>query len=177
MTWAGRSANLVRASGAAIRGSVREMPRTYESARTRHCAICNAYTWPTVGFGISGRGLARLSEFRHLKTISTPIRRHGTGWSAKSAPKADPLVLDLPALKATFDPDSNECSVNLGICQDRADQRGRTWLKAAAKNRRPALGWACATDVFISYASQDAAVANAVVVAIERDGMKCWIAP
>jgi hypothetical protein len=32
-------------------------------------------------------------------------------------------------------------------------------------------------DVFISYASQDAAVANAVVVALERDGMKCWIAP
>jgi TolB-like protein len=34
-----------------------------------------------------------------------------------------------------------------------------------------------APDVFISYASQDAAVANAVVVALERDGMKCWIAP
>jgi adenylate cyclase len=34
-----------------------------------------------------------------------------------------------------------------------------------------------APEVFISYASQDAAVANAVVVALERDGMKCWIAP
>lgn len=32
-------------------------------------------------------------------------------------------------------------------------------------------------DVFISYASQDAAVASAVVAALERQGIKCWIAP
>ena len=32
-------------------------------------------------------------------------------------------------------------------------------------------------DVFISYASQDAAVADAVVGALERAGLKCWIAP
>ena len=32
-------------------------------------------------------------------------------------------------------------------------------------------------DVFISYASQDAAVANAVVAALERHGLSCWIAP
>ncbi len=32
-------------------------------------------------------------------------------------------------------------------------------------------------DVFVSYASQDAAVANAVVEALERQGIKCWIAP
>ena len=32
-------------------------------------------------------------------------------------------------------------------------------------------------DVFISYASQDAAVADAVVSALERQGLKCWIAP
>src|ERR1700688_1080042 len=31
-------------------------------------------------------------------------------------------------------------------------------------------------DVFISYASQDAAVANAVVEALERSGIRCWIA-
>jgi TolB-like protein len=31
--------------------------------------------------------------------------------------------------------------------------------------------------VFISYASQDTAVANAVVAALERHGVKCWIAP
>ena len=31
--------------------------------------------------------------------------------------------------------------------------------------------------VFISYASQDAAIANAVVGALERAGLKCWIAP
>src|SRR6202140_5638514 len=33
------------------------------------------------------------------------------------------------------------------------------------------------SDVFISYASQDAAVADAVVGALERAGLKCWIAP
>jgi TolB-like protein len=32
-------------------------------------------------------------------------------------------------------------------------------------------------DVFVSYASQDAAVANSVVEALERQGIKCWIAP
>jgi hypothetical protein len=32
-------------------------------------------------------------------------------------------------------------------------------------------------DVFVSYASQDAAVANAVVTALERASLSCWIAP
>jgi TolB-like protein len=32
-------------------------------------------------------------------------------------------------------------------------------------------------DVFVSYASQDGAVANAVVEALEKQGIKCWIAP
>jgi TolB-like protein len=32
-------------------------------------------------------------------------------------------------------------------------------------------------DVFISYASQDAGVATAVVAALERNGIACWIAP
>jgi adenylate cyclase len=41
-----------------------------------------------------------------------------------------------------------------------------------------ATGAGCGThDVFISYASQDAAVANAVVAALERHGLTCWIAP
>jgi TolB-like protein/Tfp pilus assembly protein PilF len=31
--------------------------------------------------------------------------------------------------------------------------------------------------VFVSYASQDTAVANAIVTAMERQGLKCWIAP
>jgi hypothetical protein len=31
--------------------------------------------------------------------------------------------------------------------------------------------------VFVSYASQDAAVANAVVANLEQHGIKCWIAP
>jgi TolB-like protein len=32
-------------------------------------------------------------------------------------------------------------------------------------------------DVFISYASQDAETASALVAALERHGLKCWIAP
>jgi TolB-like protein len=32
-------------------------------------------------------------------------------------------------------------------------------------------------DVFVSYASQDAAVANSVVANLEQHGLKCWIAP
>jgi len=34
-----------------------------------------------------------------------------------------------------------------------------------------------ASDVFVSYASKDAATANAVVTALESQGLKCWIAP
>jgi TolB-like protein/tetratricopeptide (TPR) repeat protein len=33
------------------------------------------------------------------------------------------------------------------------------------------------SDVFISYASQDTAIADAVVEALERQGFRCWIAP
>jgi TolB-like protein len=33
------------------------------------------------------------------------------------------------------------------------------------------------SDVFVSYASQDAAVANSIVEALERSGLRCWIAP
>jgi adenylate cyclase len=33
------------------------------------------------------------------------------------------------------------------------------------------------TDIFISYASPDSAVAEAVCVALERGGLSCWIAP
>ena len=32
-------------------------------------------------------------------------------------------------------------------------------------------------DVFVSYASQDAAVANSVVEYLEQQGIRCWIAP
>jgi TIR domain len=36
---------------------------------------------------------------------------------------------------------------------------------------------ACGSDVFVSYASQDAAVANSLVENLEQRGLKCWIAP
>jgi len=36
---------------------------------------------------------------------------------------------------------------------------------------------ALGSDVFVSYASQDAAVANSIVQSLEQHGIKCWIAP
>ena len=33
------------------------------------------------------------------------------------------------------------------------------------------------SDVFVSYASQDAAVANSIIETLEGHGLKCWIAP
>jgi TolB-like protein/cytochrome c-type biogenesis protein CcmH/NrfG len=41
----------------------------------------------------------------------------------------------------------------------------------------PGQDFAAVSDVFISYASTDAAMANAVVAALESHGLKCWIAP
>jgi TolB-like protein/cytochrome c-type biogenesis protein CcmH/NrfG len=41
----------------------------------------------------------------------------------------------------------------------------------------PGQDSAAVSDVFISYASTDAAIANAVVSALESHGLKCWIAP
>jgi TolB-like protein len=32
-------------------------------------------------------------------------------------------------------------------------------------------------DVFVSYASQDVAIADAIVATLEKDGVRCWIAP
>jgi TolB-like protein/Flp pilus assembly protein TadD len=36
---------------------------------------------------------------------------------------------------------------------------------------------ASGSDVFVSYASQDAAVANSIVESLESRGLKCWLAP
>jgi TolB-like protein len=41
----------------------------------------------------------------------------------------------------------------------------------------PANQTTLAHDVFVSYASQDAAVANSIVENLEQHGLKCWIAP
>jgi TolB-like protein len=47
----------------------------------------------------------------------------------------------------------------------------------ATQSSSPADRPPLSKDVFISYASQDAAVANAVVDALEKQGIRCWIAP
>jgi TolB-like protein len=36
---------------------------------------------------------------------------------------------------------------------------------------------AASSDVFVSYASQDAAVANSIVESLESQGLRCWMAP
>jgi len=43
--------------------------------------------------------------------------------------------------------------------------------------RRPTGAHTGTPPVFISYASPDATVANALVAALERQGLKCWISP
>ena len=48
---------------------------------------------------------------------------------------------------------------------------------SGAVSQPPGGSAPAARDVFVSYASQDAAIANAVVENLERQGIRCWIAP
>jgi TolB-like protein/Flp pilus assembly protein TadD len=44
-------------------------------------------------------------------------------------------------------------------------------------NQEPANQTSSHGDVFVSYASQDVAVVDAIVASVEKNGIKCWIAP
>jgi TolB-like protein/predicted Zn-dependent protease len=57
----------------------------------------------------------------------------------------------------------NEESANAGVLGSPSPEAGRDPQAAS--------------DVFISYASKDAATANAVVAVLESQGFRCWIAP
>src|ERR1700722_9431782 len=48
---------------------------------------------------------------------------------------------------------------------------------AEERTKEPASGPAAVSKVFLSYASQDAAIANALCDALEAAGIPCWIAP
>src|SRR3984957_18635432 len=48
---------------------------------------------------------------------------------------------------------------------------------AEERTKEPASGPATVSKVFLSYASQDAAIANALCDALEAAGIPCWIAP
>jgi TolB-like protein len=54
---------------------------------------------------------------------------------------------------------------------------GERAMGAASSAPEPLRAHSDTRDVFISYASQDATVADAVVGALERAGLTCWIAP
>src|ERR1700675_1805471 len=56
---------------------------------------------------------------------------------------------------------------------DSSDTGDATQSNGPVEADRPPLS----KKVFISYASQDAAVANSVVEALEKQGIRCWIAP
>jgi TolB-like protein/cytochrome c-type biogenesis protein CcmH/NrfG len=59
-----------------------------------------------------------------------------------------------------------------------AESGGGNEATGVARGAPEDLGTQSGTsDVFISYASQDAAVADAVVRSLERAGLRCWIAP
>lgn len=54
---------------------------------------------------------------------------------------------------------------------------GDSPLRANAAKEEADRAEAMKNDVFVSYASQDAAAAEAIVVALEARGLKCFIAP
>jgi TolB-like protein len=54
---------------------------------------------------------------------------------------------------------------------------GKEATGAAPEAPEALRAYSGAPDIFISYASQDAAVADAVVGALERAGLRCWVAP
>ena len=58
--------------------------------------------------------------------------------------------------------------------RDSADSEGTRIQSAPAGETAAADSM---RDAFVSYASQDAALANAVVATLERSGLRCWIAP
>jgi TolB-like protein len=57
------------------------------------------------------------------------------------------------------------------------DRREEIGVTVGVGEERAAGAGAVTADVFLSYASQDAAVAEVVVAALEQQGIKCWIAP
>ena len=46
-----------------------------------------------------------------------------------------------------------------------------------AEEQAPGFQVTPGRDVFISYASRDAALANDIVETLERNGLRCWVAP
>jgi TolB-like protein len=62
-----------------------------------------------------------------------------------------------------------------GLPGDDAAEHRASQSAAADQERAPHAP--LVADVFVSYASHDAAVASAIVEALEREGLRCWIAP
>jgi hypothetical protein len=64
---------------------------------------------------------------------------------------------------------------NAGSIRDDAAEAARTPEMAEGGGDEKAS--ASTPPVFVSYASHDTAFANAIVEALERNGVRCWIAP
>ena len=62
-----------------------------------------------------------------------------------------------------------------GLPREDAAEHRAPQSAAADQERGPQA--APVADVFVSYASHDAAVATAIVKVLERHGLRCWIAP
>src|ERR1700733_4105349 len=52
-----------------------------------------------------------------------------------------------------------------------------TFPPAQSATAEPGTQAEALADVFVSYASQDSSIANAIVAVLEKNGLRCWIAP
>jgi TolB-like protein len=90
-------------------------------------------------------------------------------------PKAGVLPIELGSLKRSFHDAELPLVAKPGSIRDHAAEVAGGLEMAGGGGDERASGSTPA--VFMSYASQDVAVANAVVETLERHGVKCWIAP
>jgi TolB-like protein/Flp pilus assembly protein TadD len=93
-------------------------------------------------------------------------------WIANGAPSKWPDLVGVFIAKAGRIREHAGRSTRIGGMSESGAPGTATGPEPAAPQ-----GPSASCDVFISYASQDAAVANAIVAALERQGLKCWIAP
>jgi TolB-like protein/Tfp pilus assembly protein PilF len=100
----------------------------------------------------------------------------GVGFNRRSltGPQAEVQPIHLASVNRSFPEAELPLFANPGSIRDHAVQVAWAPNMAEGGDEKASRS---TPPVFISYASQDAAVANAVVEALERQGVRCWIAP